>query len=62
VSLGIVDRLREIPPRLHEQIESGSELEKKAAKRELHALQKANQKLVSRAEQGRLKQTKLWPQ
>jgi len=59
MSLGIIDRLREIPLGLHELIESGSDLEKKSAKKELHKLQKGNQQIVARAEQSRLKQAKL---
>ena len=34
-------------------------MEKAAAKKELHKLQKANQQIVARAEQQRLKQTRL---
>ena len=60
MSLGIVDRLREIPPHRHALIESGSDPDKENAKKELHKLQKANHQIVARAEQYRLKQTKLF--
>ena len=59
VSLGIAHRLREIPASLQRRTESGSDMEKAAAKKELHKLQKANQQIVARAEQQRLKQTRL---
>ena len=57
--LGVVNRLNSIPPSLYVRIENGSEAERASAKKELHKLQKANQQIVSRAEQSRLKQTKL---
>ena len=50
VSLGIAHRLREIPASLQRLTESGSYMEKAAAKKELHKLQKANQQIVARAE------------
>eukprot|EP00308_Calcidiscus_leptoporus_P025272 CAMPEP_0119397884 /NCGR_PEP_ID=MMETSP1334-20130426/140561_1 /TAXON_ID=127549 /ORGANISM="Calcidiscus leptoporus, Strain RCC1130" /LENGTH=318 /DNA_ID=CAMNT_0007421735 /DNA_START=1012 /DNA_END=1969 /DNA_ORIENTATION=- len=52
VSLGIADRLLEIPPSLHGLIESGGP-EKENAKRALHKLHQANQQLIARAENSR---------
>ena len=40
-------------------MQAGTEEEKKAAKQELKKLQIANQQVVARAEQGRMKQTTL---
>ena len=48
--LGVTNRLKSIPPSLYTRIESGSDAERAAAKKELHSLQKANQQTVSRAE------------
>ena len=59
VSLGVAHRLHEIPASLQRCIESGSDADIAAAKKEIHKLQKANQKIVSRAEEQRLKQTRL---
>jgi hypothetical protein len=59
MSLGIAHKLREIPTSLQTRIESGSDAEMVVAKKELHSIQKANQKVVARAEQQQLKQTKL---
>ena len=59
VSLGVAHRLKEIPASLLGRTESGSDVDKAAAKKELHKLQKANQQIVARVEQQRLKQTRL---
>ena len=59
VSLGVAHRLHKIPASLQRCIESGSDVEIAAAKKEIDKLQKANQKIVSLAEQQRLTQTRL---
>jgi hypothetical protein len=56
---GVAHRLKPIPQCLHERIQVGTEDEKKAAKKELQKLQIANQQVVARAEQARMKQTTL---
>jgi len=59
VAVGVADQLKVIPPDLLEATRTGSHEARKAAKAELHKLQKANHKIVSRAEQKRQKQTTL---
>jgi hypothetical protein len=59
VSVGVAHRLHAIPSSLQRCIEGGCDEEIAAAKKEIHKLQKANQKIVARAEQQRLKQTRL---
>ena len=54
---GVAHRLKPIPQWLHENMQAGTEEEKKVAKKELKKLQIANQQVVARAEQARMKQT-----
>jgi ankyrin repeat protein len=58
--VGVTNRLNPIPVSLYTRIESGSDTERAAAKKELHKLQKANQQIVSRAEQSRLTNKRSW--
>lgn len=57
---GVAHRLKPIPPNIRQDIQSGSAQQKKEAKKLLQKIQIANQQIVSRAEQARLKQAKLW--
>lgn len=58
---GVADRLKPIPASLETALasESISKEEKGIAKKALHKIQKSNQKVVSRAEAARLRQSKL---
>ena len=57
--VGVTDRLKPIPPALEEAIKSGSPEECAAAKKQKKQIQSDNQKIVSRAEAARMKQTTL---
>ena len=57
--VGVAHRLKPIPPNVSEAMRTGSDGEKIAAKKLLQKLQIANQQIVARAEQARIKQTKL---
>ena len=52
---GVAHRLKPIPPSIQQTIQTGSEEEKAAAKKQLQKLQIANQQMVARAEQAKLK-------
>ena len=56
---GVAHRLKVIPNCLHERMQTGTEDEKKAAKKQLQKLQIANQQIVVRAEQVQMRQTTL---
>ena len=56
---GVANQLKPIPAGLIQATQTGSREERETAKRELHKIQKANQQIVARAEQKRLKQATL---
>ena len=57
--VGVAARLKQIPAQLLATAENGTAEEKRSAKRQIHATQKSNQQIVSRAETKRLKQSQL---
>ena len=57
--VGVAARLKQIPTQLLVAAESGTAKEISSAKRQIHATQKSNQQIVSRAEQKHLKQSQL---
>jgi hypothetical protein len=57
--VGVAARLKQIPTQLLVAAESGTAEEISSAKRQIHATQKSNQQIVSRAEQKHLKQSQL---
>ena len=60
-AVDVADRLKPIPASLEAALASPSlsKEEKAVAKQKLHKIQKSNQKVVSRAEAARLKQSRL---
>ena len=59
-AVGVSNRLKAIPDQLRQMADKGTADERRmTAKRKIHDIQKANQQIVVRAEEKRMKQTQL---